>query len=1051
MAYIIETRNPFEPLKSSVTNQHPGGISIWDWLHQQFPGFQEFEVPTICLVNGEAVKREGWVRIIQPNDVINFVAVPSGPALLIITLVLLIASIVVSLFFGVPEPDTPGSTPESDPVFSNKGQQNSIRLGEPIEVCYGKNRIYPSYASRPYYQYIDNDQFQYSLFCLGQGYYDIHAVQIGDSPVEDYEEAEYEITEPGGTVGLFPTNVYTSPEAGGQTLFAPNDEDYDVDEEGWVGPFVANAAGTDANYIEVDISFPKGLYYSNTEGGLGSQTVEFQIQAREIDDSGTPIGVWFDLTGVTESVTGATNTPQRRTLGAAVTPVRYQVRMRRTNDRVDSHRYGNEIRWEGLKAFITDTQVFDGVTILAVRIRATNNLNDRTQNRINVIATRKLATYQSDGFTTLVPTRSPIWAFVDVFRAEYGGRVTESFFDWDALWDLENTLISRGEYFDWTFRDSITVWEAARVIARAVRSVPLVSGSLITIKRDGPLTVPVAMFTPDNIVEGSLRWDIKLWEVEEYDSIRAEYTDPDTGYKQETVLATLPSGTTDNPRDVRFPGIADRDHAYREALYMLATDRYLRQNVSFETGMEGYIPTFGDLIIVAHDVPNWSQSGYVLKGEFESNGDAIVWTSEPLTFTEGETHVILFRDKYGAVLGPYNAYQTADSMQVRFNTLSDIDFLEGGDTEPMLFMFGISGQVSKYCRVVKIDPQDNRRIQVTAVNEDATVHSFDSLEAPAREDNDTVPQLPELPVVTSVDITQLDATVLEVQVAWSAAFGSQYYLVQSSTDGTNWTNVATTARTSIQFQVRPGALYVRVAGVNFGQGPWAQDSASISSIAGLAVTTPFTVLSWAITWLEVLNARSYDVKVYDNSSPSNPVLKSTTNILKTADLEFDYSFADAVGDGNEQRDHLVTVTPKFDDGDGVPAELELTNPIPSPPTTLNSSFAGFDSNGDYLYDLTWVVPAEEDLVGVKVWSTTIDESGDFDVDGSEVVLEYEDENSAPGSSGIPTSFQITVPADSDGEHGPVFWRVGLFDFWGQENSTNISNEVEIPATSGWAG
>ena len=1046
MAYIIETPNPFQPTSDLVKHEHEGGITINQWLRMRHPGFEEFDEATICLLNGQPLMRKDWDHIISPADIINFITCPQG-FFLIITLVLLVASVAVSLFLGVPPPGVPGEQPASDPVFSTKGQSNSIRLGEPIECPYGKNRLYPSYASRPYFQYIDNDQFQYTLFCIGQGYYEIESIQIGDSDINQYQEVTYEVVEPGGTVSLFPTNVYTSVEAGGQELLGPNEDGYT--DDGWVGPFDACASGSTTGTIQVDVVFPRGLYNSNNDGGLNQITVDFEIEAREIDDSGTPIGLYFALTGSSESVSGTTTTPQRRTLSAAVTPLRYEVRMRRTSNRQDSHRIGDQIQWEGLKSYITDAQDFGDVTLLAVKIRATNNLNDRTQQRFNVICTRKLQQHQSDGFTTTYyATRSIIWALVDVFRSQYGGRITDdTFYDWDALYDLEAEYITRGEYFDFVFRDPITVWEAARTICRAGRAVPLIVGSLLSMKRDGALTTPVAMFTQDNIIKGSFTWDVKLWETDEFDSILMEYTDPNTNYKQETVLATLPFGTTTNPRSVRMVGVQDRDHAYHEALYMLAVDRYQRENITFETGLEGYIPTFGDLIVISHDVPRWSSGGMVLKGESESNGDFHLWLSEPVEFESNATDVIYLRKKNGDVLGPYTCSETTDPNQVRINTLIDIDFLEGGEVEQMLYVFGQSGQVNKFARVVKIEPQGNEIIRITAVNEDSTVHSFDSLTAPALEDNDTVPQIPELPTVASITVTQLNTSLAEVEASWGAAFGSQYYIVQESFDNVIWTNVAETTRTSIAWQTRPGALYVRVAGVNYGQGAWATTAVSIGSLAGIDIETPFADLDWGISWLQVLNALSYDVKVYDNTTPSTPVLRHTTNILFDADRAFDYLLADAVNDGMEVRDHLVTVTPKFKDADGTPAELELTNPIPGPPTSPASAAdsAVFDSAGDYLYNLSWVVPTENDLITVKVWASETD-----GFTPGPANLQFEETQSGVGHAGIPTSYLMTWPADSYGEHGPIKWIVGVFDIWGEEISTNVTAQQDIDPTSGWA-
>jgi len=192
MAHIIETLNPFEPLTNVQKHEHPGGITINEWLRERYPGFVEFDIATICVVNGQGVMRAGWNYVIQEKDVINFIGIPEGISLIIVAIVLAVASIAVQLAFGTGVPETPGEQPASDPVFSTKGQANAIRQGEPIECCYGRNRIYPSFASRPYFQYIDNDQFQYALFCLGQGEYEINATQIGDSAIDDYEEVEYE-------------------------------------------------------------------------------------------------------------------------------------------------------------------------------------------------------------------------------------------------------------------------------------------------------------------------------------------------------------------------------------------------------------------------------------------------------------------------------------------------------------------------------------------------------------------------------------------------------------------------------------------------------------------------------------------------------------------------------------------------------------------------------------------------------------------------------------------------------------------------------------------
>ncbi len=81
---------------------------------------------------------------------------------------------------------------------------------------------------------------------------------------------------------------------------------------------------------------------------------------------------------------------------------------------------------------------------------------------------------------------------------------------------------------------------------------------------------------------------------------------------------------------------------------MAAANRYRRKLVTFQTELEGLIPTYGDLIAVVHDMPRWGQGGEIVGW----NGETLV-TSEPLEWTEGEGHFIALRCPDGSLSGPY--------------------------------------------------------------------------------------------------------------------------------------------------------------------------------------------------------------------------------------------------------------------------------------------------------------------------------------------------------------------------------------------------------------
>lgn len=1047
MACVIEIPNPFN-LTDVRKHFLESRITIREWLELRYPGFEEFETPTICVRNGNPVLRKDWNSPIEKNDVVSFVGV--GPTEVFTVIAVIITVILAVLSFVIPLPKIPGQTPASDPVFSVKGKNNSIRLGEPIEVVYGKNRIYPAFASRPYYQYENNDQYQYSLFCLGHGYFEIETIQISDTDIADYEEVSYEVVEPGEQTTLFPINVYTSPEAGGQTLYAPNETEY-VDP-GWVGPFPSNPSATQTNKIQIDLVLPNGLYTMNKDGGLVAQGVLVEAEARLINDAGAPLGAYFELTSPFPiAITAATTTPIRRTFSADVAAGRYEVRLRRTDTKYLIASAGHTVEWDGMRAYLTDQPDFGNVTLLAVKARATANLNERTQTAFNVIATRKIPVYDSGGFTDPQTTRSIVWAFVDVFRnTVYGGRVDDDLFDMDALVALDATYTERGEYFDWIFRDPITVWEAARTIARAGRAVPLLVGSLITMRRDEPLEIPVAMFTQDNIIKGSFQWNVVLWEPNDYDSIAITYIEPSTGYKEEQVIASLPGDTSDNPKDVTLPGVTDRDHAYHEGMYMLASECYLRENITFETGMEGHIPIYGDLIAIAHDVPRWGQSGIVVNAVLETDGSYRIWLSEPVDYTPSETesgdYVIMFRGRGTDLFGPFTVEFTSDSQQVRAYIpdstdagTEGFDFLLSGKTEPMIYLLGLNGNITKYAKVTKVEPQGDERIRITAVNDEAVIHSFDSLSAPALSTPSVSIEVPDLPEISSLTLTQLNQPFQIILASWTAAFGAQYYITQTSEDGTTWTNRGTTTRTSLQFQAHPGNLWFRVAAVNNGQGPWVTEQIVVGLIPALDLVTPWDDLDWGIEWSLASSELSYRVDVYDNSA-TNPVLKHTANLALDV-REFAYDYAQAVLDGNLTRHMLVEVTPIYVDGDGAAASLELENDIPAAPGSPSSVIDSMETGDVINYRLSWTLPADLDLIRLVVWVSNV-QGFDPEVD----TPFYEQVLTSPTETGgLDTEVLVPIELDSFGAHDAHYYRIAVFDVWGNEIETNITDEQVILA------
>lgn len=771
---VVHVANAFRPERDRSVRPVPRAQTVREWIDAQ--GIDEFTAPTICLFNGEPLLRADWgAAVIGRGDICAFVALPRGgggggggksPLKALLSIAIMVAApglgtvlggalglsgvaftiagqavtwggilggaisiagnVLLNALIPPPKPAAAafaggsfGAPPASSPTYSLRGQGNSARLGQPVPCQYGRHRVFPDLVmAEPWSEYIDNEQYLYQPHCLGLGYYDVHRINIAETKIANFEEITHEIVEPGGAIGLFDLNVITRPEVSGQELKGTNERTGD----GYVGPFILNPVDTKANKVGVDIVFPRGLYYANDSGNLESRTVTWAIEARAIDDDDRPVGAktWTALGS--ESHAASSTTPIRLSFSYTLaTSGRYEVRARRTNAKGASSREGHEIRWAGLKAFVDGPATFDDVTLLLVKMRATDNLSQRTARAVNVVQTRKLPVYDAKTRTWSAPkaTRSVVWAFADACRARYGAALADSRLPLADLAALDTTLAARGDTFDGVFDAKTTVWDALTRISRCGRAVPILQGGIVRVVRDGPRSLPVAMFGPRNIVKGALKVAYIMPSDDTADAVTVEFFNERT-WKPAEVTAKLADSTAEKPATVSLFGCVTAAHATREGDYMAADNRYRRKIVTFRTELEGMIPTYGDLIAVTHDMPRWGQGGEVVA--WDDTADVLT-LSEPLDWTANETHYIALRERAGALAGPFKCEAGTAENQVHLLEALTLTPSTGSAEERTHFAFGPGDKWSRLCRVLAVRPRNGgEQVEITAVAEDSRVH-----------------------------------------------------------------------------------------------------------------------------------------------------------------------------------------------------------------------------------------------------------------------------------------------------------------------------------------
>lgn len=803
-----------------------------------------------------------------------------------------------ALINAVLPPPRSGAGAQASPTYTLQAQGNSARLDAPIPVQYGRLKVYPDIAAQPYAEFAGNEQYLFQLLCLGAGEFEIEGLLIEDTPITAFSEIETQVVPPGGQVTLFPTAVVNSVEVSGQELvgrkagtWARSGTTITITETDHLravgqavhlefttgGPsgvytiatvtgtntwtvqaasgsgsgdvlirsvlggatgFVASAAETVAHRLGIDLVMPQGLVWRGNDGKLYNLSLTVRIEAQRIDALGAPLGGWV-LLGE-ETITDRTNTPQRRTFTYDLaTPGRYRVRAWRIDEKAEGPaamggNHAHEVLWAGLRAYLAEPADFGPVTLIAIRMRASNNLSAQASRKIAVVCTRKLPIWTGSGWTAPQATRSIAWALADAARnADYGAKLSDDRLDLPALLALDAIWSARGDRFDGRFDSDTTWWEAARKIALAGRAQPFLQGGRLRVVRDGPAATPVMLFSKRNILAGSFGIDYAMPSDATADAVDVGIFDAAI-WAPRRIRATLPDSTAETPVKLDLFGVTSAAQALREGLYQAAANRYRRETVRFETEMEGFIPSIGDLIAVQHSMPGWGQQA-----------EAVAWdaatlrlrVTEPLDWS-GTGHVAGLRARDGSVQGTYPVTRGGADDVLQFATAPDPAPFTGPDAERTHIAFGQAETWRALAKVASVTPRTHYRVLIEAVVEDPAVHTAETGAVAEPISYSALPRVPVRPVVAQLMARSLpDGPGLTV-LAWRPAPGAESYHVELA-DGfdladttVSWTRVADTTASQLVVTVGDAAsTLVRVRGLGLAPGPWTV--ASVGALVGL--------------------------------------------------------------------------------------------------------------------------------------------------------------------------------------------------------------------------
>lgn len=165
------------------------------------------------------------------------------------------------------------SSGNQSPTLAITGARNGVNIYGPVPRVYGRHRIVPPYGARPFTELLGKDQYLRLLFDLGYGPLVLSELKIGETPIDNFDEVEYEIRQ--GFIDDDPLTLYTRSVFEEQlSILIPHSTSSPVDDEEWQ----TRTTQPDADEISIDITFLQGLTQFRSNGTRIARSVHLVME-----------------------------------------------------------------------------------------------------------------------------------------------------------------------------------------------------------------------------------------------------------------------------------------------------------------------------------------------------------------------------------------------------------------------------------------------------------------------------------------------------------------------------------------------------------------------------------------------------------------------------------------------------------------------------------------------------------------------------------------------------------------------------------------------------
>jgi hypothetical protein len=467
------------------------------------------------------------------------------------------------------------------------------------------------------------------------------------------------------------------------------------------GPFRCQKLGQTIRWLFCDFVFPQGIYYlDGSDGDINQSNVTMQISIQQVDDiTDLPIGAPIVKT---KNTTGRSVTPIRMSMDSgALTQGAYEVTVTYLSG-WGGERTTGACTLTGIRGIVvmdtTPGVTYGPVTLMAIRMKATQGLAGAARSRIRVKATRVL-----NPISPTISGNNPMTAIKDVWtNVEYG--LGRSLSELDPHITVKETEWAAGPFVNGAFDTRGTGYEAMGRIAAAVSGKVVNNGGLTDVVIEETQETRVALFNAATIIKDSLSITYNFDTSGDYDGIEVQYSDADTFEARYAYYPASPQPVY--PDTYSLWGVTDPTYAGQMARYLQNVKGNRRKLVKFETELDGWLVAFGDRIGVSFPLPSWGQSGVIV----EKINSTTVRLDKDLVWEVGK--IMSLRDDQGKRSGPYTVTQGATPNIVIFSAAPSLPIYDMDGREPTSYIYGFEQAHIRDFVVSRVTPKGGTRFEI---------------------------------------------------------------------------------------------------------------------------------------------------------------------------------------------------------------------------------------------------------------------------------------------------------------------------------------------------